>query len=215
MFGGFNMALKDYPDWVLLHKGKGKEIRFLQGKYYLYLVHTKRIDGKVKKFTDKYLGRITEDGLIPPTEKIIDYTVKLYGFTAFIFSSCKNIIDSIIERFPSRHQKLLTIAFLSYFFNKDYDEYENHYISILFPKNEIKQEKDSIQNEINRIISMFDHTITKKINGIPLNDLKKLLSTIYIVGVKDKWTIASYNELAKKTINKYNIELRINYGQDK
>lgn len=42
------MVLKDYSDWVLIRKGKGKEIRCINGNYYLYLVYSKKIDGKKK-----------------------------------------------------------------------------------------------------------------------------------------------------------------------
>lgn len=47
-------AIKDYLKWVLTPKGKGREIRCINGKYYLYLVHTERFEGKVKKSTNKY-----------------------------------------------------------------------------------------------------------------------------------------------------------------
>ncbi|MFA7689442.1 MAG: hypothetical protein WCX96_05085 [Bacilli bacterium] len=42
------MALKNYPEWVLAHRGKGKEIRHINGKYYLYLYHNEKV-GDVRK----------------------------------------------------------------------------------------------------------------------------------------------------------------------
>lgn len=51
-----------------------------------------------KKIKDKYLGKITETGLIPPVEKTIEYNVKKVGLTTFIFSSCHNIIQNIYKQ---------------------------------------------------------------------------------------------------------------------
>ena len=149
------MALKDYPDWVLKHKGNGREIRCIRGRYYLYQVHSERMNGKVKKFTDKYLGRITEEGLIPPRPKKVEYHAKRFGLTAFIFSSCRRIIKGLIKRYPSKHKKLLSLAILKYFFDNDLREYDKHYISVLFPEVKIKEEKMSVQDEIDRIVGMM------------------------------------------------------------
>jgi hypothetical protein len=208
------MALKDYPEWVLTHKEKGKEIRFLNGRYYLYLYHNEKIDGVSKKITDQYLGRITEVGLVPPVEKSITYVVLLYGLTAFIFSSCETIVKGLVKRYPTRHSKLLQLAILYYFFNNDINEFNLHYISIIFPYPILKKEKDSIQDEINRIVSMFHHTVTKSLLGLSLDEFKSLIIPIYIVGVKDKWTTALIDEATQSVIEKYNINLEIKYGKD-
>ena len=59
-----NMSLK-YPVWVLLHKGKGKEIRQIKGNYYLYQVRCvwNKERKRPQKITEAFLGRITETGL--------------------------------------------------------------------------------------------------------------------------------------------------------
>ncbi|MCK9472076.1 MAG: hypothetical protein WC006_09295 [Bacilli bacterium] len=209
------MALKDYPKWVLEHRAKGREIRYINGKYYLYLYHNEVVEGVRKKITDEYLGRITIDGLIPPAKKNISYTVLLYGLTAFIFSSCSSIISSITKRYPSRHSKLLSLAILKHFFDNNLSEYSLHYISIIFPKPILKDEKDSISLEISRIINMMDHFTKKALKDLTLSKFKVLILPIYIVGEKNKWTLANIDDETKKIINKYNINLEINYGKDK
>lgn len=209
------MALKDYPQWVLVHKGKGREIRHINGKYYLYLYHNEKIGDVRKKITDQYLGRITEDGLIPPAIKTTEYIVLLYGLTAFIFSSCEAIINSLIIRYPSRHTKLLSLAILDYFFNNNIGEYNLHYISIIFPNPQLKNETPNVQSEINRIISMIDHSVKKILKQLLLEEFKLLVLPIFIVGIKDSWTLAEVNENTKTIVDKYNIELEIKYGQDK
>lgn len=208
------MALKDYPDWVLKHKGNGREIRCIRGRYYLYQVHSERMNGKVKKFTDKYLGRITEEGLIPPRPKKVEYHAKRFGLTAFIFSSCRRIIKGLIKRYPSKHKKLLSLAILKYFFDNDLREYDKHYISVLFPEVKIKEEKMSVQDEIDRIVGMMDHAARKELKCISWEEFKKLISPLYIVGVKGAWTVAQYNKEIEELIKKHNIEMEIDYGEN-
>ncbi len=65
--------MANYPDWVMKHKKKGTYINRSNDKYYLYAAHSERIKGtkKVKRISDGYLGRITEeDGLIPPKDNV-------------------------------------------------------------------------------------------------------------------------------------------------
>jgi len=70
-----------YPDWVVKHKQKGTNISCIDGRYYLYEVSSvwNKEKGRAQKVTNKYLGRITEDGFIPSkiSKKSSDYK-KLY-----------------------------------------------------------------------------------------------------------------------------------------
>ncbi|MGC9192350.1 MAG: hypothetical protein ACP5FQ_00360, partial [Thermoplasmata archaeon] len=75
-----------YPDWVLKFKTKGSQIRVKNNNYYLYKVHS--VWNKEKKraqlITDKYIGKITPEGIIGPKyEKVIEQfkhvTAKEYG----------------------------------------------------------------------------------------------------------------------------------------
>ncbi|MGC8663967.1 MAG: hypothetical protein ACP5TX_06190, partial [Thermoplasmata archaeon] len=63
-----------YPEWVLKYRTKGTQIRVIKGNYYLYKVHS--VYNKDKKraqlITDKYIGKITPEGIKPPKhERII------------------------------------------------------------------------------------------------------------------------------------------------
>ena len=73
-----------YPEWVEKYRQKGTNISCIRGKYYLYACTSKYdpVKKRAKKITGEYLGRITEDGLIPPKKKkdeIKEVTVKEYG----------------------------------------------------------------------------------------------------------------------------------------
>ena len=60
-----------YPEWVEKQRRPGTNISCIRGKYYLYEVTSvwNKEKGRAQKKTGQYLGRITEDGLIPPKEK--------------------------------------------------------------------------------------------------------------------------------------------------
>lgn len=59
-----------YPEWVERHHTKGTTIKKINNSYYLYRATSKRVKGKTYPVSvQKYIGRITEDGLIE-AEKI-------------------------------------------------------------------------------------------------------------------------------------------------
>lgn len=209
------MALIDYPMWVLKFKEHNKEIRLLQGKYYLYQVHTSRIDGKVKKVTDKYLGRITEEGLIPPTKKQVTYTIKEYHTAVFAFSICSSIITGIIKKYPRKYLDYLPLCFYDVFFNQQMDQWNRSYLSVLFPNLKLISRSMAVQNEINRLSTMFKHPITKFLSGSTLDAFFQSINDLYMVGIGDSWTLAKVSEETIKILNEHHISLELPYGESK
>lgn len=61
------MKTKIYPDWVEKHHTKGTSVKQIRGNYYLYSVtsHYSRERGYPVS-EQRYIGKITEDGLIEP-----------------------------------------------------------------------------------------------------------------------------------------------------
>jgi hypothetical protein len=105
-----------YPDWVLRHKTAGTNISRIKGKYYLYAVSSvwNKEKGRAQKVTNEYLGRITEDGLIPPKKKRpltpVSITVKEYGASKFLSDVGQDIFEKLAEVFPGRAEKIFSIA---------------------------------------------------------------------------------------------------------
>lgn len=209
------MALIDYPAWVIKFKEHNKEIRHLHGKYYLYQVHTSRIDGKVKKVTDKYLGRITEDGLIPPAQKQIIYIIKEYHTTVFAFSICSSIIEGIIKRYPHKYLEYLPLCFFDVFFHYQIDQWNRSYLSILFPNLKLIPRSIAVQNEINRLSTMFKHPINKFLSDSSLDAFFQSINDLYMVGISDTWTLAKVSEETIHLLNKHHISLEIPRGKNK
>lgn len=92
-----------YPDWVLKHKIKGTNISQINGRYYLYECSSvwDKEKGRARKITGKYLGRITEDGLIPPKKRKItadvqqNPSVKTFGACSVLHEIGQDIINAL------------------------------------------------------------------------------------------------------------------------
>ncbi len=123
-----------HPDWVMKHKVKGTEIRKLGKYYYLYKIRSEydKEKKRAKKITEKFLGKITEEGLIKPkNERIIDsqknISVKEFGATRFISNESKDIIQNLKEVFPVTWKEIFTFAAFRFFSSSPLKNVQNHY----------------------------------------------------------------------------------------
>lgn len=104
-----------YPDWVEKYRMKGTNISCIRGKYYLYEC-TSKYDPKKKrsqKITTKYLGRITEEGLIPPKKKkeeITSAAVREYGASEALLQYGSDIYEKLKKHFPEEADMLFVMA---------------------------------------------------------------------------------------------------------
>ena len=87
-----------YPDWVLKQKGKGTEIRKIGNNFYLYKVTSiwDKEKKRARKITERFLGTITQDGLIKPKkerliESIGNVSVKEFGASNFVLGMNEDI----------------------------------------------------------------------------------------------------------------------------
>lgn len=118
-----------YPEWVLKYHSKGTSIKEIKGNYYLYKVTSKRVKGKLYPVSiQKYVGKITEKGIIKP-EKIafipgVDNIVKLGKITE-CSKKDKEILNevSVIEKEENYYAGKLTSKEIEII--KKYYNYEN------------------------------------------------------------------------------------------
>ena len=107
-----------YPDWVERERRPGTNISCTRGKYYLYEVTSvwDPVKKRAQKKTGKYLGRITEDGLIPPKPKKIvvaeGISTKEYGASSFLNSAGNELHEKLREYFPEDADRIYTLAVL-------------------------------------------------------------------------------------------------------
>ena len=98
---------KTYPDWVEKHRGKGKEIKQIGGRYYLTSYEYRTVDGRRKKVSTGTLGTIRPEGLIPSCKKgqtiRSQVTAPLeYGASFLLESLGKDILSNLNENFSSQ-----------------------------------------------------------------------------------------------------------------
>lgn len=133
-----------YPEWVEKQRRPGTSIHCIRGKYYLYEV-TSIYDKEKKRaraITKGYLGRITEDGLIPPRQKQQEqeskYSVKEYGASATLLKMGEAIYEKLQEAFPKEADELMTLAVLRLVESCPFKRvgllYERSYLSETFPR---------------------------------------------------------------------------------
>jgi len=133
---------KMYPEWVTRQRQKGTNISCINGRYYLYEVSSvwNKEKGRAQKITKKYLGRITEDGLVAPKEKrekiAFPATVKEYGATSVLCELGADILSRLRESFPNQAETLFTLAALRVIepnpFKRAEQSYRSSYFSEIF-----------------------------------------------------------------------------------
>jgi len=105
-----------YPEWVERERKKGTNISCIGGRYYLYEVTSvyNKEKKRAQKITKKYLGRITEDGLVPPKKKAViaaaPITVKEYGATNVLAQLGDDILTMLKEHFGDSGAMVFAIA---------------------------------------------------------------------------------------------------------
>ena len=132
-----------YPAWVEKQRKPGTSIHCIRGKYYLYEVSS--VYDKEKKraraITGKYLGRITEEGLVPPRAKPQEteskYSVKEFGASAVLLEMGAAIHAQLKEVFPKEADEMMALAILRLAESSPFKRigllYERSYLSELFP----------------------------------------------------------------------------------
>jgi transposase len=127
-----------YPEWVNRHKQKGTNISCIGGRYYLYAVSSiwNKEKGRAQKITNKYLGRITEEGLISPKEKSpkieVPITAKTYGAPRVLSDLGADILDELRKTFGEQGSLIFTIASLRVIEHCPFKRVEHLYINSFF-----------------------------------------------------------------------------------
>jgi len=122
------------PRWVLKHQEKGTQAVKISNNYYLYKISSKWDPEKKrsKKITDKYIGKITKDGVIKSKhERVLEdmknITVKEYGATFFLMENNKEIIESVKRIYPHDWRKIISFAIFRFMYNSPIKNLSSHY----------------------------------------------------------------------------------------
>jgi hypothetical protein len=198
-----------FPDWVEKYRTKGKAINHVNGKYYLYEVHSERVKGTsiVKKINDKYLGRITEDGLIPPKSKVKgDIIIKEYGIYAALISINKTTLKGIIRDYPNDYKIIIISSLIQAVYSElNITLYNNSYMSILYKDIDPISLNENINFTIHRLTLMIKSNLSKM--DIDINKWIHVFRNVNMVLINNEWHLSTPNSDALKLINKYKINM--------
>jgi transposase len=127
-----------YPPWVLIHKGKNKEIRTIKGNYYLYQVKSvwNKERKRSQKITESFLGRITETGLAKGSRQdkdkvkmtIDNIAVKEYGIASFLLEDNKDVLVLLKQHFTA-YTPLFCAAVNRFVHHAPLKNMEHHYLN--------------------------------------------------------------------------------------
>lgn len=118
------MQTSKHPEWAVAHRKPGTELRFLNGKYYLYS-YTTVYDKKKKsarKISGKLLGRITEQqGFIPSGKRKLERALEVrnvtkpvckeYGVSFLVKEKFSSFAEVLARVFPDQWKSILAIAY--------------------------------------------------------------------------------------------------------
>lgn len=184
--------MANYPDWVMAHKKKGTYINFANGKYYLYAAHSERVPGtkKVRRVSDGYIGRITQEaGLIPARDKVTgEVYVYEYGLCMTILDTCNTVASSFRREFRGAADFVLVSSILWEASGKcDSDTFKGSYLSVKYPAVKIgKVPTDKQKTGIERGRRMISDMMYRRF-GEYLPEARERLSKIYMVKVNDQF----------------------------
>jgi transposase len=133
----------NYPEWVLKHKTLGTAIVRNKNNFYLYKISSKwnKEKGRAQKVTEKYLGKITPEGIVAPKIKPDNISgilagnimIKEAGATKLLQFIGSDIINSLRSIFPQDYQQIIVLAFLRIIHTATFKNmallYENSYLS--------------------------------------------------------------------------------------
>jgi len=202
--------MAEYPDWVLKHKTKGTYINKVGEKYYLYAAHSERIKGtdKVRRVSDGYLGKITEqDGLIPPREKVKDSVITYeFGISFAILSCTGKIHVGLRKSFVKNGDLIYVCSILQYIygfhsfelFRLSYLHF--HFQELLFPDSFTDAQLVGIE----RGGRMIKDTISRYF-GADLIYIKGYCSTVNLICINKKLYCSHISETLLSLSAKYSI----------
>lgn len=123
-----------YPEWVLAHKAKGREIKKIGDRYYLYEVSSQydKTQKVTRKRSGSYLGRITESGLIAKGghfEAAVPrrVSVKEYGASSYVVSCLSEEYKVLQAMLPDYAAVLLVCAVFRLLYRSAFKQMDWHY----------------------------------------------------------------------------------------
>lgn len=209
--------MANYPDWVLKHKKKGTYINFQNGKYYLYAAHSERVPGtnRVRRVSDGYLGRITEeDGFIPARKKLSGPVhVYEYGLSETIISLCANIRAGLSREFRGGADFVMAGGAMLFIYGWIGQEfYETSWLSVRLPGLDMrKTPTDKQRVGMERVQRMMADTLSGHF-GDDYQSAVSLLPIVKVVRMGNEEVAAAIPDGVKVFLERHGLQLEVQNG---
>jgi hypothetical protein len=203
--------MANYPDWVTAHKKKGTYVNFANGKYYLYAAHSERVKGtgKVRRVSDGYIGRITEeDGLIPARDKVAGgVEVFEYGLSMAALGLCAKIHAGFRRDFKANADFVMASSILDACFGAHgSDALAHSYLGVHFSGSRFPTAPTARQLcAIERGARMALDTLSRKF-GADTGPAMKWLARVYMVRINGRDYLSKIPAPAAALAERHNIK---------
>jgi transposase len=128
--------MRELPGWVIKQKKKGTEVREKNGNYYLYKIRSAWDPEKkrAKKITERYLGKITPEGLKKPKhEKVLEdlgeISVKEFGASHWVTTLSSDITELLKRYYPEEWREIIVFSIIRLFYSSPLKNVSHHYAS--------------------------------------------------------------------------------------
>jgi len=210
-------SMSAYPDWVLKHKPKGTYVNYQNGKYYLYAAHSERIPGtdKVRRVSDGYIGRITEEGLIPAKKKLgAPVYAYEYGLSFTILLLCENIQTGLKHKYRKYNNYVMAAGMLLFMYGEIRQEYyESSWVSKYLPGLDMtRTPSEDQQVGVERVQRMIAETLRRHFKE-SYQEAVSLLPLVKVVCMGSEAKIAEVPEGVKEFLELHQISFKeVQYG---
>jgi hypothetical protein len=146
---------QDIPEWAKKYQKEGTQIIKIKDNFYLYKIHSEwdKEKKRSRKITEKYLGKITKEGVIPPKheralEQVLNnITIKEFGASALLNFVCSGLKEDLKKAFPVDWESIFSFAILRFFKQSPlknlWHHFRHSYLSNLFAAADIRQSQAS------------------------------------------------------------------------
>lgn len=154
-----------FPSWIQKHKNKNVEIKKIGKNYYAYQIKSvwdKKIN-RARKFTVGYLGKVTQENIVPPKHKrnLKLESIKDYGNVFFVKDQLSNVVGKLKKYFPYSYESIITASVIKLCYQSSIKNISLQYHTSFL--SEFYKDANTSPNKISELLSILGHN-TEKIN---------------------------------------------------
>lgn len=128
--------MPELPDWALKYRKKGTQVVRIGNNYYLYKIKSVWDPAKkrARKITEKYLGKLTPEGLIKPKherviESLSEISVKEFGAAHWASLLSSGIVELLKKYYLAEWKEIIVFSIVRLFHSSPLKNVSHYYLS--------------------------------------------------------------------------------------